>query len=162
MVGAAVAGERAHRKHKEKKQREQREREMHGSSVGGGMAVPHGGGGGGDHPPQPYGAKPQYAYPGGTLNGGGYAETIHSDSTIPPRDSRNRSRSRSNTPPPPQSAMNRGRRGSLGASLVNGLMDHLSGHADKRKALGDGLSPEAIAYKLGQTLGGVTAGGRKE
>lgn len=51
--------------------------------------------------------------------------------------------------PPPQDR-NRSQRQDLDAELVDESMGHAP---DQRRTLGDGLSPEAIAYKLGQTIG---------
>ncbi|KAF8421997.1 hypothetical protein EV426DRAFT_607115 [Tirmania nivea] len=130
MIGAGIAGERAHKKHKEKK----REQEMHGR----GVAVPAG-----EPHPMHHDTSHLYARPGGSLNDGGYAETIDSDTTTSiPRD---------NTPPP--QVRNRSRKASLSARFADGLADHHAGAPDQRRTLGDGLSPEAIAYKLGQTTG---------
>ncbi|KAF8459059.1 hypothetical protein BGX38DRAFT_1138610 [Terfezia claveryi] len=131
LIGAGIAGERAHKKHKEKK----REQEMHGR----GVAVPTG-----DPQHMHHGSSSPYAHPGGSLNGGGYAETIDSDTTTTtiPRD---------NTPPPQD--RNRSRRASLDASSVDGFMNRHAEAPHQRRTLGDGLSPEAIAYKLGQTIG---------
>lgn len=126
MIGAGIA---AHQKHKEKK----REKEMHGH----GVAVP-------DREAHRvhHGSSPPYAHPGGSLNGG-YAETIDSDTTTTtPRDFI-----------PPSQDRNRSQRQDLDAEFV----DESTGHApDQRRSLGDGLSPEAIAYKLGQKIGGHT------
>lgn len=132
-IGAGIAGEMAHRKHKEKKL----EKEMHGH----GVAIPSG-----EAHPTYRSSSPPYAHPGGFRNSGGYAETINSDTTTAiPRD---------NTPPPQD--RNHSRRESLGARLVDGFRDNMTGASDQRRTLGDGLSPEAIAYKLGQSIGGYT------
>lgn len=66
----------------------------------------------------------------------------HTTTTTIPRD---------NTPPPQD--RNRSRRASSGASLGDGFMDRHAEAPDQRRTLGDGLSPEAISYKLGQTIG---------
>lgn len=140
MSGAAIEGARRHNGG----------RSRHGSISEAGRH--HGGGVPLDDRRQPHHV---YVPPGGplspslSLHGGGYVETIDSssrksDSDVTSEDDRSYSSDNHKRRP---------RADSHGEKLANGPKHITGGRQDGRLGLGDGLSPEHLAYKLGQTLG---------
>lgn len=64
----------------------------------------------------------------------------------------------------------RSRSNSTNHKLIEGIMRHANDdrydetrdRREQKPSLGQGLTPESIAYKLGQTLAGVTGGPKHE